>query len=42
MPAGDTYEFAWRGDEITGVHSNEQAPPFYPTLTDPQGQPQAG
>jgi hypothetical protein len=39
MPAGDTYEFAWRGDEITGVHPNEQALPFYPTLTDPQGHP---
>ena len=33
MPAGDTYEFAWKGDEITGVHPNDQALPFYPTLT---------
>ena len=32
MPAGETYEFAWKGDEITGVHPNEQALPFYPTL----------
>ena len=32
MPAGDSYEFAWRGDEITGVHPNEWPLPFYPTL----------
>ena len=32
MPAGETYEFAWKGDEITGVHPNEQPLPFYPTL----------
>ncbi len=37
MPAGETYEFAWKGDEITGVHPNEQPLPFYPTLDDPQG-----
>ena len=37
MPAGETYEFAWKGDEITGVHPNEQALPFYPTLDDPRG-----
>ena len=36
MPAGDTYEFAWKGDEITGVYPNEQPMPFYPTLNDPQ------
>jgi hypothetical protein len=36
MPAGDTYEFAWKGDEITGVYPNEQPLPFYPTLDDPQ------
>jgi len=35
MPAGDTYEFAWKGDEITGVYPNEQLLPFYPTLTRP-------
>ena len=32
MPAGDTYEFAWRGDEIIGVSPNEHPLPFYPTL----------
>ena len=32
MPAGETCEFAWKGDEITGVHPNEQPLPFYPTL----------
>lgn len=32
MAAGDTYQFAWRGDEITGVHPNELPLPFYPTL----------
>ena len=32
MPAGDTYEFAWKGDEITGVHPNDKPLPFYPTL----------
>ena len=37
MPAGDTYEFAWKGDQITGVYPNEQPLPFYPTLDDPQG-----
>jgi len=36
MPAGDTYEFAWKGDEITGVYPNEHPLPFYPTLNDPQ------
>ena len=32
MAAGDTYHFAWRGDQITGVHPNEWPLPFYPTL----------
>ena len=32
MPAGDTYEFAWRGDEIVGVAPNDRPLPFYPTL----------
>ena len=32
MPAGDTYQFAWRGDEIVGVHPNEWPLPFYPDL----------
>ena len=32
MPAGDTYEFAWKGDEITGVHPNDKPLPFYPRL----------
>ena len=32
MPAGDTYQFAWRGDEIVGVHPNDWPMPFYPTL----------
>lgn len=36
MPAGHTYEFAWKGDEITGVYPNDQPLPFYPTLSDPQ------
>jgi hypothetical protein len=32
MPAGDTYEFAWKGDEIVGVAPNDKPLPFYPTL----------
>jgi hypothetical protein len=32
MAAGDTYEFAWRGDEIIGVYPNEWPLPFYSTL----------
>ena len=32
MPAGDTYEFAWRGDEIVGIHPNDRPMPFYPSL----------
>jgi len=32
MAAGHRYEFAWRGDEITGVQPNELPLPFYPTL----------
>ena len=36
LPAGDTYEFAWQGDEITGVYPNAQPLPFYPTLNNPQ------
>ena len=32
MPMGDTYQFAWRGDEIVGVHPNSWPMPFYPTL----------
>ena len=36
LPAGDTYEFAWQGDEIVGVYPNAQPLPFYPTLTNPQ------
>jgi hypothetical protein len=32
MLAGDTYRFAWRGDEITGVHPNQRPRPYYPTL----------
>ena len=32
LPMGDTYEFAWKGDEITGVHPNDKPMPFYPTL----------
>jgi hypothetical protein len=32
MPAGDTYEFAWKGDEITGVYPNDKPLPFYPSL----------
>ena len=35
MAAGDTYHFAWRGDQITGVHPNEWPLPFYPTLESP-------
>ena len=42
MPAGDSYEFAWRGDEITGVYPNDRPLPFYPTLTDPRGRQEAG
>jgi len=33
MSGGDSYQFAWLGDEITGVHPNELPLPFYPTLT---------
>ena len=29
---GDTYQFAWCGDEVTGVHPNEWPMAFYPTL----------
>ena len=32
MPSGDTYEFAWKGDEITGISPNGKPVPFYPTL----------
>ena len=32
MPMGDTYRFAWRGDEVTGVYPNQWPLPFYPTL----------
>ena len=32
MPVGDTYQFAWRGDEIIGIHPNQWPLPFYPTL----------
>ena len=35
MPRGDRYQFAWRGDEITGVYPNKWPLPFYPTLEDP-------
>ncbi|MDP6778512.1 MAG: hypothetical protein QGI83_17285 [Candidatus Latescibacteria bacterium] len=35
MPAGNRYEFAWKGDEIAGVYPNEQALPFYSTLDGP-------
>jgi hypothetical protein len=36
LPAGDTFEFAWQGNEITGVYPNAQPLPFYPTLNNPQ------
>ena len=39
MPAGDTYQFAWRGDEITGVHPNPRPLPFYPTLENADLEP---
>lgn len=29
MPAGETYEFSWRGDEITGIDPNDKPLPFY-------------
>ena len=32
MPAGDAYEFAWKGDEIVGVAPKDRPMPFYPTL----------
>ena len=32
MQAGESYQFAWRGDEITGIYPNELPLPFYPTL----------
>jgi len=32
MPMGDTYQFAWRGDEVTGIYPNKWPLPFYPTL----------
>lgn len=32
MPAGDRYEFFWKGDEIVGMLPNDQPLPFYPTL----------
>ncbi len=32
MPMGDTYEFAWRGDQIIGISPNEWPRPYYPTL----------
>jgi hypothetical protein len=35
MPAGDTYRFGWRGDEITGIHPNTWPRPYYPTLAVP-------
>lgn len=37
MPAGDTYQFRWRGDEIVGVYPNERDIPFYPTLLVTEG-----
>ena len=39
MPAGDTYQFAWRGDEIVGVHPNTWPLPFYPTLENADPEP---
>ena len=30
MPAGDTYEFAWRGDEIVGVAPTRQTAAVLP------------
>jgi hypothetical protein len=30
MPSGRTYRFTWRGDEITGITSQDQPMPFYP------------
>ncbi len=35
MPQGDRYQFAWRGDEVTGIYPNSWPLPFYPTLEDP-------
>ncbi len=35
MPNGDRFQFAWQGDEITGVYPNRWPLPFYPTLEDP-------
>ena len=35
MPNGDRYQFAWRGDTITGVYPNRLPLPFYPTLEEP-------
>ena len=32
MPMGDTYQFAWRGDEVMGIFPNKWPLPFYPTL----------
>ena len=40
LPAGHTYEFASKGDEITGVYPNEQPLRFYLTLNDLQGTQQ--
>lgn len=31
-PTGRTYQFAWRADEIIGLHPNEEYLPFYPDL----------
>ncbi len=36
MPMGDTYQFAWRGDEIIGIHPNKWPLPFYRTLKSPE------
>ena len=31
MPRGDSYQFRWRGDEISGIWPNPWPRPFYPT-----------
>lgn len=32
MPSGRCYQFAWRGDEITGIDPQDNPMPFYPSM----------
>lgn len=34
MPAGQTYRFLWRGDEIIGINPQDERLPFYPAWED--------